>query len=113
MKRVHVLFVLGCETDETHCHDCGHVQWHGIDDEDRDGEPWCGDTSLSLDNCLDMDEHGAPLRADRCLSAQRAFDDAIRGAKVEALEGMRRFVMTGSIADNRIDEEIAKLGGGK
>lgn len=85
MKRVHVLFVLGCETDETHCHDCGHVQWHGIDDEGRDGEPWCGDTSLSLDNCLDMDEHGAPLRADLCRAASSAFDDAIRGAKAEGL----------------------------
>jgi len=110
MKRVHVLFALGCETDETHCHDCGHVEWHGIDDEGRDGEPWCGDTSLNLDNCLDMDEHGAPLRADLCLSAQRAFDDAIRGAKIDALQSV---LLHDDATGDSVMAEIEKMGGGK
>jgi len=69
-----IALTLGARTTDTHCGDCPHAS---------DQRGWFCD---AFGGVRLFANHGeSPIRRDECLSAQRAFDDAIRGAKAEGL----------------------------
>lgn len=105
-----IALTIGAGTTETHCGDCpmlilaelAHGLW---------SDPWCSQPAFPhANNCLESsDEDGLePMRCADCLSAQRAFDDAIRGAKLDALQSV---LLHDDATGDSVMAEIEKLGG--